>query len=149
MKKFKFTLKAVYEYKQTVEKTQKADLSRAEEMLRMLRQREQELIQAFEHNSALRDAALEKRVGVISELEKIDAYFRRLREEREELAVKIKKAEVARDSCRELLIITMKEIKTYAKLEQEQYQRYLKEVAEEEEKEMSDIVSFSAATNND
>jgi len=37
----------------------------------------------------------------------------------------------------------MKEIKTYLKLRDEQYQAYLKEVQAEEAKEMDDLVSFN------
>ena len=59
--------------------------------------------------------------------------------------MKIKNAETAKLRCQEVLIITMREIKTYNKLRGKQYQEYLKEAAAEEEKELSDIISFSVA----
>ena len=146
MKKFAFSLQSVYEYKQTVEKTQKAELSRAEAALRLLREQERALDEAFERNREERDEILTKRFDVVSELEKYDAFFRRLREEKEELLIKIQHAENVKARCQENLIITMKELKTYTKLRDEQYQQYLKAVAAEEEKEIGDIVSFSVAT---
>lgn len=146
MKRFKFTLQSVYDYKLTVEKTQKADLKRAEAILQELRDYERKLELAFVRNSEVRSAALEKRFGVVEELERCDAYFRFLSEEKEILAEKIVKAEEEKQRCQERLIATMKELKTFVKLRNEQYQRYLKEVAAEEEKEISDIVSFKAAT---
>lgn len=145
MKRFQFTLQSVYEYKQTVEKTQKAELSRAEAILLELREQERRLEEDFQRNRVRREEALEKRVDVISELEKYDAYFRYISEAKKELATKIFNAEDVRDRCRERLVTTMKELKIYAKLRDEQYSQYLKDVAAEEEKEISDIVSFSAA----
>lgn len=146
MKKFAFSLQSVFGYKQTLEKTQKADLSRAEAELRALMDQDRLLDEAFERNNAEREAALCGRLGVVGELEKYDVYFRRIREEKEELAIRILKAEQVRTRCQELLIVTMKEIKTYTKLKDEQYKQYLKEVADEEEKEMSDRVSFTSVS---
>lgn len=149
MKKFVFSLQSVYEYKQTLEKTQKAELSRAENVLRELRQREHELEQDFERNRSLREEALTKVTGVLSELEKFDAYFRYLHGVKKELAEKILRAEEVKARCQAQLIATMKELKIYTKLKDEQYARYLKEVAAEEEKEISDIVSFSTVKNSE
>lgn len=148
MKKFQFTLQSVYEYKQTVEKNQKADLNRAETLLRELREKERVLDETFERSCVERDAVLEKRVDIVSNLEKYDAFFRRLREEKESLAVKIINAEEVKARCQAALVATMKELKTYKKLRDEQYERYLKEVESEEEKAIGDIVSFSAVNDN-
>lgn len=146
MKKFKFTLESIYEYKQTVEKTQKADLSNAEAALRALREKERELDESFERNTLLREEALQQRFGVLDELDKFDAFFRHIREEKEALAVKIFDAEDYRARCQEKLMATMRELKTYTKLREEQYKQYLKDVEAEEEKEISDRVSFSAVS---
>lgn len=148
MKKFNFTLQSVFEYKQTVEKTQKAELSRAEEVLRELRERERLLDEAFERNRLLREEALLQSTGVIDALEKFDAFFRHLREEKKALSIKIFDAEDVKARCQAKLIATMKELKVYKKLREEQYARYLREVAAEEEKEIGDIVSFSTVNNN-
>lgn len=145
MKRFKFSLQSVYDYKLTVEKTQKADLRRAEALLRELRRREAELTLAFQRNAETRSAALEQRFGVLAELERCDAFFRYLTDEKRVLDEKIQKAEEHKLQCQQRLVATMKEIKTFVKLKDEQYAKYLKEVAAEEEKEISDIVSFKAS----
>ena len=146
MKKFEFSLQSVFEYKQTVEKDQKAELSRAEAVLRELREREQALDEAFRRNSEEQDAVLERGVDIVSELEKFAAFFRHVREEKEILRVKIENAEEVKARCQARLIVTMRELKTYRKLRDEQYARYLKDVETEEEKEMNDHVSFTSAT---
>ncbi|MCL1829497.1 MAG: flagellar FliJ family protein [Oscillospiraceae bacterium] len=146
MKKFVFSLKAVYKYKLTVEKMQKADLSRAEHALRELREKERLLNEDFARAGSERDEVLKRHTDIIEELEEYDRYFRYLREAKKELAAKIVRAENIRDMCRVKLLATMKELKTYRKLREEQYRQYLKDVATEEEKEMGDLVSFAVVS---
>ena len=146
MKKFAFSLQAVYKYKLTVEKIQKADLSRAESVLRELRDRERRLNEDFARNSAERDAVLSEHTDVIGKLEEYDRYFRYIREAKEQLAIEIEKAERVRDMCRIKLFATMKELKTYKKLKEEQYRQFLKDLASEEEKDIGDLVSFSVVS---
>ena len=146
MKKFAFSLQAVYKYKLTVEKMQKADLSRAENVLRELRERERRLNEDFAAAAAGRDAALSEHTDVIARLEEYDRYFRYIREAKEQLALEIEKAERVRDMCRIKLLATMKELKTYKKLKEEQYRQFLKELASEEEKNIGDLVSFSVVS---
>ncbi|NLB29826.1 MAG: hypothetical protein GX823_06375 [Clostridiales bacterium] len=145
MKKFAFTLQAVYDYKLTVEKMQKTELAKVDTLLRELYAAKQALSDAFDRNNRARDAELLEKTADAQTLEAYEAFFRHIREERKKLAVKIKNAETAKLRCQEVLIITMREIKTYNKLRGKQYQEYLKEAAAEEEKELSDIISFSVA----
>jgi flagellar export protein FliJ len=58
---------------------------------------------------------------------------------------KIRVARVERDKARQDLVQTRKEIKTYDKLRDSQYQQYLMDQKIEEEKVMGDLVSFRAA----
>jgi flagellar export protein FliJ len=146
MKKFKFSLQTVFEYIQTVEKTQKADLNNALALLRQLYDREQELEEAYERNKASLEEALRSQTGLPEALGKHDAYFRYLREEKNALKKKIEGAEQQRDQCREKLIATKKQLKTYAKLRDEQYENYLRETRNEEEKDIGDLVSFQETT---
>lgn len=143
MKRFVFSLKALYEYKQTLEKLQKGELSRAQEVLRALYAQRQALDEAFERGKQTLEEALRSHKAVAEALTEHDVFFRHLSGEREKLEPKILNAEAVRDRCQQQLIATMKELKAYAKLRDEQYQRYLKEVQVEEEKEMSDLVSFN------
>jgi len=143
MKKFKFTLQALYNYKLTVEKMQKADLRKAQQALRELIAEEQRLLQAYAENERSLEIALESNEDVVTALSEHDAYFRFLRDALKEIRIRIAKAEEVVLKCQERLIITMKELKTYVKLRNEQYQAYLKEVQAEEDKEMGDLVSFN------
>lgn len=143
MKKFKFTLQALYNYKLTVEKLQKAELKKAQLALQELLDEENRLYKSRDDNERSQEEALQKGEDVVEVLSKHDAYFRYLRDALEEIRLRIVKAEKIVHECQERLILTMKEIKTYLKLRDEQYQAYLKEVQAEEAKEMDDLVSFN------
>ena len=148
MKKFKFTLQPLYKYKQTVEKLQKAELKKAQQALRELLDEEQRLLMAYADNERSLAKALRENIDVGQALTEHDAYFRFLRDALTELRERIIKAEELVRKCQELLIITMKELKTYRKLRDEQYARYMKEVQAEEDKEMGDFVSFNTVIEN-
>ena len=142
MKKFKFKLQPLVNYKETIERMQKEELRNAQQALLELQNEENRLLQAYANNEHSLSEALERNENVAQALSEHDAYFRFLRD-----AIKIIRERIIRQEevvlrCQEKLIITMKELKTYEKLKQEQYQDYLKEVKTEEEKEMDDLVSF-------
>jgi len=142
MKKFKYTLQPVYNYKLTVEKLQKADLKKAQQALQELLDEEKRLIQAWSDNERSLEEALQSGEDVAAALSEHDAYFRYLRDALIEIRKRIVRAEEVVRQCQERLILTMKEIKTYLKLRDEQYQVWMKEVQTEEAKEMDDLVSF-------
>ena len=142
MKKFVFTLQALFNYKQTVEKQQKAELRNAQQTLRELLDEEMRLLEAYAENEQSLEKALRENINVAAALSEHDAYFRFLRDALKELRERIVKAEMVVAECQTRLIKTMKEIKTYNKLRAEQYQEYQKEVQIEEEKEIGDLVSF-------
>ena len=121
---------------------QKEDLRRAQMALRELQAEEDRLLQAYSDNEKSLSDALEKNENVAQALAEHDAYFRYLREALIEIREKIVRANEAVIRCQEKLIITMKELKTYDKLREEQYQEYLKEAKIESDKEMDDLVSF-------
>jgi len=146
MKKFKFTLQPLYNYKLTVEKLQKADLKKAQQELMELRDEESRLEQAYADNERSLKRALRENIDVTAALIEHDAYFRFLRDALKELRERIVRAEEVVIKCQERLLITMKEIKTYLKLRDEQYQKYRKEVQAEEDKEIGDLVSFNTIT---
>jgi len=146
MKKFKFTLQALFNYKLTVEKMQKADLRKAQQALRELIEEEQRLLFAYAENERSLEAALRSSDDVVAALAEHDAYFRFLRDALKEIRGRIEKAEEVVARCQERLIVTMKELKTYAKLRNEQFQQYLKDVQAEEDKEIGDLVSFNVVS---
>ena len=142
MKKFKFTLQALYNYKLTVERLQKAELNKAQQALKELLDEETRLVNAYADNERSLEEALRSGENIAMALTEHDAYFRFLRDTLVEVRIMIVEAEEVVRQCRERLIITMKELKTYLKLRDEQYQQYLKDVQEEEAKIMDDLVSF-------
>jgi len=146
MKKFKFTLQPVFNYKQTVEKLQKAELRKAQQALKELRDEERRLEKAYFDNERSLERALRENIDVAQALSEHDAYFRFLRDALKELRERIVKQEEIVLQCQERLIVTMKEIKTYKKLRDEQYLEYRKEVQAEEDKEMGDLVSFNVVS---
>jgi flagellar FliJ protein len=143
MKKFKFTLQALYNYKLIVERLQKAELKRAQQALQELLDEETRLKNAYAGNERSLEEALRRGENVAIALSEHDAYFRFLRDALIEIAKLIVEAEEVVRQCQQRLIITMKEIKTYLKLRDEQYQQYLKDVQAEEAKEMDDLISFN------
>ena len=142
MKKFKFTLQALYNYKLTVEKLQKVELKKAQQVLQMLQDEEKRILQAWADNERSLEEALRKGENVGAALTEHDAFFRYLRDALIEVRKRIVKAEEIVRQCQDRLILTMKEIKTYLKLRDEQYQAWMKEVQLEEAKEIDDLVSF-------
>ena len=146
MKKFVFTLQALFNYKLTIEKQQKAELRNAQIALRELQQEEQRLLEAYAENEKSLEEALRKNKNVAAALSEHDAYFRYLRDALIEIRERIARAERIVAECQMRLIATMKEIKTYNKLRDAQYQEYLKEIQLEEEKEIGDLVSFTTVS---
>jgi len=142
MKKFKFTLQSLYNYKLTVEKLQKAELKRAQQALQELLDEEQRLIRAWLDNEKSLEEALQKGENVGAALSEHDAFFRYLRDALIEIRKRIIKAEEIVRECQDRLILTMKELKTYLKLREEQYQAWMKEVQAEEAKNIDDLVSY-------
>ena len=143
MKKFVFSLQALYNYKLTVERLQKAELKKAQQALQELLDEESRLLKAYGDNERSLEEALRRGVNVGTALVEHDAYFRYLRDALIEIRIKIVKAEEVVRECQERLVLTMKEIKTYLKLREEQYAEYMKEVQAEEAKEIDDLVSFN------
>jgi len=143
MKKFKFSLQSLYNYKLTVEKLQKAELRKAQQILQELQDEEQRLLRARTDTEISLEEALRKGENVGDALIEHDAFFRYLRDALIEIRKKIVKAEEVVRECQERLIVTMKELKTYLKLRDEQYQAWMKEVQAEEAKNIDDLVSFN------
>ncbi|MCL2226412.1 MAG: flagellar export protein FliJ [Oscillospiraceae bacterium] len=143
MKKFKFTLQALFDYKVTVEKMQKSELKKAQQALQELLNEEMRLLQAYADNERSLERALAENLNVGRALSEHDAFFRFLRDALKAIRERVLAAEEVVRACQERLITTMKEIKTYNKLRDEQLVRYRKEVQAEETKEIEDLVSFN------
>jgi flagellar export protein FliJ len=143
MKKFVFSLEPVNRYKLTVEKLQRAELKSAQEALRLLRLEDEALVNAF---GRARDELLGAISGGAPDVNEFVAYnrfFEGVRDAREALAPRIRRAEDEEEACMARLITTMKELKAYKKLRDAQYQAYMKESDAEDEKSIGDLLSFN------
>ncbi len=145
MKKFVFTLQTVYDMALSTEKQQKLQIKRLEDRLRQLNE---ELSRMKEQYLDVKErCAKEMERGMASEeLAQYSLYFEslinRMIEHREQIA----RAEQEKEIWVQRRIQTRKEIQTYDKLRETQYEEYLHEVKREEEKEIGDLVSFQVAS---
>lgn len=144
MKKFVFQLQSLYDVKQTLETQQKNQLKQIEARLAKLRE-ELEILQASFAKS--RDEYRTETVTGIQadKLRWYGAYFDLLNKSITAQKEKIAQAEEQRKKCVEALVEIMKEVKSLEKLKEKQYEEYLKEVKNEEEKAIGDMISYKVA----
>jgi flagellar export protein FliJ len=142
MKRFVFTLDALYRYKEVLKKKQTADFKKAQDFLKSLLREKAALEDAFAAAELSLRAVFAKGENTIYMLERHDDYFKYLRENKKILALKIERAEKKEEDCRKALAATVKEIKTLENLKEEQFLRYLEEERASDAKEMDDIISF-------
>jgi len=143
MKKFVFTLETLAKHKATVEKKQKAALSQALARLNALYAEQEHIYQAMRENAASQQQALEQPGELAEELKRHDNYQTYLRTWLEEVRRQIAQAEAEKKRIQALLTVTLKEIKTLKRLEEEQYQAYLAEARKEEDMEIGDMIAHS------
>lgn len=144
MKKFVFTLQAVYGIALGNEKQQKALLKKAEEKLRALNAELMALYEAREE--AHRRCALEMQQGTgATRLNQYSAYLESLEEAIEKKKQSIREAEKERERIIAALVEARKEVKTLENLKERQYEEYLEEVKREEEQAIGDVVSYQVA----
>ena len=149
MKKFIFTLEAVAKYKDTVEKKQKAELSRVMALLNALYQEQDHIWQSIADTAASLTRALEEQRDVVKELERHDHYQIYLRECLDDIKQRITAAEKEKKRIQALLTVTMKEIKSLERLRAEQYRAYLEEVRKEENIVLLDLISHQSTTSDE
>ncbi len=144
MKKFVFQLQSLYDVKQTLETQQKNQLQQIEAKLAKLRE-EMELLQdSFAKSREEYRAETEKGIQA-DRLSRYGEYFDLLNRSITAQRERIAQAEVQRKKCVEALVEIMKEIKALEKLKEKQYEEYLKEVKNEEEKAIGDMISYKVA----
>lgn len=145
MKKFRFTLEALERVKSTTRTHQEAMLAKSQQTLDMLSEQMEGLRDTFEAHSHQFNRLMDRGLSGM----KICAYNNYstfLRESMQQLAQKIEKVAKERDSHRQALLQTMKELQTLEKLRKQQYRKYLEEVRREEEKSIGDFVSYQVTS---
>jgi flagellar FliJ protein len=144
LKKFKFSLQPVDKYKRTIEKLQMGELRRARASLRELEEHRDNLLRELEESGARRADELERGLPA-EEFIAYDRYFRRLREQCEDLAPKILRAQREVTEREAALIRTKNELKAYAKLRDREFSEWRADVAAEEAQIIGEFVSFTVS----
>jgi flagellar export protein FliJ len=132
VKRFKFRLQTVYDYKLTVESEQKTALLNARTELRAL-EAELERVEA--------EMLREPERLTVGELSQYSNYREFLREYRKTLFPKIAEAEKKVEACQQALIITMNELKAYDKLREKHYEQWKTEEAAAERLVLDDFMA--------
>lgn len=142
MKKFTFSLQVVLGYKNSIEKKQKAELAKINDIIESLNRRMKDIVARRE----LSQTELRQRTSgggqILSEMEHYDRFFERLREEEQAVTEKIEIAKTEKAAIQQQLVVTMREIKSLESLKEEQYLRYMEEVRMEEAKTLEDLISY-------
>ncbi|MDR1620030.1 MAG: flagellar export protein FliJ [Clostridiales bacterium] len=144
MKRFTFSLQAVYNLALSTEKQRKTRLARVEAELIDLRAGLNRLKERY--LDAKEECAAEMQKGLSSDrLQQYSIYFDSLFNamviQKEKIVIK----EREREKCVRALIETRREIKTFEKLRETQYEEYLAEERKEAEKDIGDVVSYRVA----
>lgn len=141
MKKFKFSLEPLLNVKKGLEKTQKAQIQKIQQEID-IKENEAEVISS--EISALQQSLESELKGKVSveDLIQYDRYMQKLTDNLEIKREEISKLTQEKEECQKALIETTKEIKMLEKLREKQYSQYIYELEREQEKEISDFVSF-------
>jgi flagellar protein FliJ len=144
MKKFAFQLQSLYDVKLTLEEQQKNQLKQVEARLAKLNE-EMEVLQ-YSFAKTREEYRIETETGIQAEkLSWYGGYFDLLNKSMTLQREKIAQAEAQREKCLETLLEIRKEVKSLEKLKDKQYEEYLKEVKNEEEKAIGDMISYKVA----
>ncbi len=141
MKKFSFTLQAVYDIALDMERQRKLEMQRIEARLQAI---VKELIEtkATLHNTK-KECQQRMASGIDApKLIQYDQYCDRLRATISILQQNKARVEREKEKCLLAQIENRREIKTLEKLREKQYEEYLLELRREEEKEIGDLVAY-------
>lgn len=141
MKKFRFSLQAVYQFQKTLEKQKKIELSEIQAELNRI------FIEKADCEQRQDDSSRQYRKSVgtgmpASQMAWYGNFAEYLQDRIRQLNGIIEELEKKKQLLQSELIAVMKEIETLDKLREEQYRIYLDETAKEEEKELGDLMSY-------
>ena len=141
MKKFVFSLNALYEVKKTQKDRLQAEFAAAEAAHRVAAQKKADLEKTLDDKKE----EFEKKASngiTVSELNGYDAYFEEMQERIKAAGKEVDRTLREVNQRRNELVAVFKEIKVLEKLYEKQYSEYLKEFEKSETKAVEDIVSF-------
>lgn len=145
MHKFEFSLQSLLDICMAKEKQQKIQLSQAEAALAA---REKELTDLSDEYARVRERyarELTRGMGAPT-MEQYGRYFTDMNGSIRAARERVRAARQERDKVQKVLVETRKELKTYEKLRESQYQQYLEERKAEEDKAIADLVCYKAIT---
>lgn len=141
MKKFVFTLNALFDVKKTQKDKLQAELGAAEAAHRAAVEKKAGLESTLDHKKE----EFEKKASggmTVSDLTGYDYYFEEMQERIKTAGKEVDKAQREVNQKRNELVSVFKEIKVLEKLYEKQYSEYLKDMEKSETKAVEDIVSF-------
>ncbi len=141
MKKFAFTLQAVYDIALSNEKHQKGLLTRIEDKLRSLREALEKMTQNLADSRARCASDINAGTDAVR-LAQYSRYFESLEDLIAAQKQSIALAEKERNKIVDALVSIRKEIKSLENLRDRQYEEYLADVKREEEQAIGDVVSY-------
>lgn len=146
MKKFVFSLNALYEVKKAQKDRLQTELAAAEAIYRAAVERKAGLEKTLED----RKDEFETKASdgmTVSDLKGYAVYFEEMQERIKAAVKEVDRALREANHRRNELVSVFKEIKVLEKLYEKQYSEYLKEMEKSETKAVEDIVSFKVTDN--
>ncbi|SHH83774.1 flagellar FliJ protein [Sporobacter termitidis DSM 10068] len=148
MKKFVFSLNALYDVKKTLRDKLQAEYAAAEAAHRAAVERKESLENTLDEKKEEHEQKA-KNGMTVSELLGYDVYFEELQERIKAAALAVDRALQEVNRKRNELVAVFKEIKVLEKLYEKQYGEYLKDLEKSETKAVEDIVSFQITDTKD
>ena len=141
MKRFVFTFQTLYSVKKLLEKQAQGELALIEARRQERLRARMALTNWYDEQVEAYQGELAKGVNV-PKMQNYSLFFEYLQDEIDAVDVAIAEIEKEKRACQDKLVMLMKEIKALDNLRDSQFQRYLAELAKEQELELSDFVNF-------
>lgn len=146
MKKFVFSLNALYEVKKSLKDKLQAELAAAEAVYRAAVEKKENLEKTLDEKKADFEAKASNGMTV-NDLQGYAIYFEDMQERIKTAGKEVDRALRDVNQRRNELVSVFKEIKVLEKLHEKQYSEYLKDLEKSETKAVEDIVSFKITDN--
>lgn len=145
MKKFVFSLQAVYDINISAEKQQRMLLEQINAKLNELENEQNRQQQVFGDCKAKEQSEIKRGISS-NKLAQYTKYLETLRANINEIKKLIVIAKREKQKCLNELVQIKRKVKTLEKLREKQYQEYLAEMRKQEQMQTEDFVSFQTAS---
>ncbi len=148
MKKFVFSLRALFDVKKAQKDKLQAEYAAAEAAHRAAVRKKEELESTLSEKTKEYEEKARKGMTV-ADLTGYAIYLQELQEQIKQAAIAVDRARREAELRRNELVTVHKEIKVLEKLYEKQYSEYLKEIEKSETKAIEDIMSYKASDHSD